>query len=394
MVIKPKYRGFICTTAHPVGCKKNVGDQIEYVKAKGKIAAGPERALVIGASTGYGLASRIAAAYGFGAKTIGVFLEKPPSQKTGSAGWYNNEYFEAQAKEDGLDVCSINGDAFSNEVKAQTISQIKSFMPEGKVDLVIYSLASPKRTDPETGQVYNSVIKPVGTAFSGKTVDFHTGSVSEISVSPANDGEISETIAVMGGEDWKIWMEALHGAGVLANDVLTAAFSYIGPEVTHAIYKDGTIGHGKMDLEKKSAEINESLKDIKGKSYVSVNKAVVTQASAAIPVVPLYISLLFKVMKEKGIHENCIEQSYRLFDEKMYNGSIVITDESGKIRIDDLEMREDVQSEVSRLWQDVNSDNIYELADLKGFREDFFRLFGFERSDIDYEADVNLEEVL
>ena len=395
MVIKPKYRGFICTTAHPVGCKKNVEDQIEYVKTKGKLDAGPGRVLVIGASTGYGLASRIAAAYGFGAKTIGVFFEKPgTAQKTGSAGWYNNEYFEAQAQRDGLDVCSINGDAFSNEIKAQTISQIKSFMPEGKVDLVIYSLASPKRTDLETGRAYNSVIKPVGAAFSGKTMDFHTGHVSDISVAPANEDEISETVAVMGGEDWKLWIRALHDAGVLADGVQTVAFSYIGPEATHAIYKDGTIGHGKMDLDKKSAEINDLLKGMKGKSYISVNKAVVTQASAAIPVVPLYVSLLFKIMKEKGIHENCIEQIYRLFDEKMYNNRITITDEAGKIRMDDLEMREDVQSEVSRLWQEVNSDNIDDLSDRKGFREDFFRLFGFERSDIDYEADVNLEEVL
>ena len=394
MIIKPKYRGFICTTVHPIGCKKNVEDQIEYVKAKGKIA-GPKRVLVVGASTGYGLASRIAAAYGFGAKTIGVFLERPgTSQKTGSAGWYNNEYFEVQAKKDGLDASSINGDAFSNEIKSQTVEQIKRLMPEGKVDLVVYSLASPKRTDPETGQVYNSVIKPVGTAFSGKTVDFHTGEVSDISVAPASDDEISETVAVMGGEDWKLWMEALKSAGVLADGVITVAFSYIGPEVTHAIYKDGTIGHGKMDLDKRSDEINDMLKGNSGKSYVSVNKALVTQASAAIPVVPLYISLLFKVMKEKGIHENCIEQLYRLFDEKIYNGHMVTTDESGRIRIDDLEMREDVQSEVFKLWDQVDSGNIHELSDVKGFRNEFFRLFGFERSDVDYEVEVNLEEVL
>jgi len=394
MIIKPKYRGFICTTVHPLGCKKNVEDQIEYVKAKGKIS-GPKRVLVIGASTGYGLASRIAAAYGFGAQTIGVFFEKPgTAEKTGSAGWYNNEYFERQARGDGLDVCSINGDAFSHEVKAQTISQIKSFMQGGKVDLIIYSLASPKRLDPETGHVYSSVIKPVGVEFTGKTVDFHTGAVTEISVAPANEDEIKETVAVMGGEDWKLWLDALYNAGVLADNVATVAFSYIGPVVTHAIYKDGTIGHGKKDLDKRTKQIDEMLKNINGKSYVSVNKAVVTQASSAIPVVPLYVALLFKVMKEKGIHEDCIEQLYRLYDEKMYNGNAVITDEAGKLRVDDLEMRDDVQAEVSKLWEKANSDNVHEISDIAGFRRDFFKLFGFERDDIDYEADVNLEEVL
>ena len=394
MIIRPKYRGFICTTVHPIGCKKNVLDQIEYVKSKGKIE-GPKRVLVIGASTGYGLASRIAAAYGFGAQTIGVFFEKPGTAvKTGSAGWYNNEYFENQAREDGLEVCSINGDAFSNEIKAQTIEKIKTFMQGGKVDLIIYSLASPKRLDPETGHVYNSVIKPVGADFKGKTVDFHTGEVTEISVAPANDEEIKETVAVMGGEDWKLWLEALHGANALADGVKTVAFSYIGPVVTHAIYKDGTIGHGKKDLDKRSEQIDDLLKDIGGKSYVSVNKAVVTQASSAIPVVPLYIALLFKVMKDKGLHEDCIEQLYRLYNDVMYNGNAVITDENGMLRIDDWEMRDDVQEEVARLWEQANSENIYEISDVAGFRSDFFKLFGFERNDIDYEEDVNLEEVL
>jgi len=393
MIIKPKYRGFICTTVHPLGCKKNVEDQINYVKEKGNIS-GPKRVLVIGASTGYGLASRIAATYGFGAQTMGVFLERPGTfEKTGSAGWYNNEYFENQAKKDGLDVCSINGDAFSNEIKAQTIEQIKNFMQDGKVDLVVYSLASPKRLDPETGHVYNSVIKPVGTEFTGKTVDFHTGAVTEITVAPASDEEIKETVAVMGGEDWKLWLDALHKANVLESGVKTVAFSYIGPVVTHAIYKDGTIGHGKKDLEKRSEQIDELLRELGGKSYVSVNKAVVTQASAAIPVVPLYIALLFKVMKEKGLHEDCIEQLYRLYDEVLYNKTAVITDHDGKLRIDNLEMRADVQEEVTRLWEQANTDNIHEISDIEGFRREFFKLFGFERNDIDYEADVNLEEI-
>ncbi|MCL1941717.1 MAG: trans-2-enoyl-CoA reductase family protein [Synergistaceae bacterium] len=394
MIIKPKYRGFICTTVHPVGCRKNVEEQIEYVKSKGKIA-GPGRVLVVGSSTGYGLASRISAAYGFGAKTVGVFFEKPGTeQKTGSAGWYNNEAFEARAKKDGLDCVSVNGDAFSKDAKAQAIEAIKRLMPDGKVDLVVYSIAAPKRTDHETGQVYNSVIKPVGGAFTGKTVDFHTGNVSEISVAPASADEIDDTVAVMGGGDWKLWMEALNGAGALADGAASIAFSYIGPTVTHAIYKDGTIGHGKADLEKKSKEINDMLKGVGGKSYISINKAVVTQASAAIPVVSLYVSILFKVMKEKNLNENCIEQMYRLFSEKLYNGSKAVTDEAGRLRVDDLEMREDVQSEVMKLWDEADSGNIYELSDLKGFRKEFFRLFGFERDDIDYEADVNLEEVL
>jgi len=396
MVIKPKYRGFVCTTVHPIGCKKNVEDQIRYVKEKGREkAVGPKRALVIGASTGYGLASQIAAAYGYGAKTIGVFFEKPGTpQKTGTAGWYNQKIFAAIASKDGLETLSINGDAFSDEIKQQAIESIRKLMPEGKVDLIIYSLASPKRLDPDTGTLYNSVIKPIGNPFEGKTVDFHTGVVSEIVVDPASRQEIEETVQVMGGSDWKRWMKALSGADALAPGVKTVAFSYIGPAVTHSIYKDGTIGQGKLDVEEKAAEINALLAPVQGNAYVSVNKAVVTQASSAIPVVPLYISILFKVMKEKGIHENCIEQLYRLFNEKLYNGTNVITDESGKLRIDDLEMREDVQSEVSKLWQEIRSDNIYELSDLEGFRKDFFGLFGFERNDIDYEEDVSLEEFL
>ena len=394
MIIKPKYRGFICTTVHPEGCKRNVEDQIEYVKSKGRID-GPKRVLVIGASTGYGLAARIAAAYGLTAGTIGVFFEKSAAnQKTGSAGWYNNKYFEARAEKDGISAASINGDAFSNEVKEQAVELIRSFMPGGKVDLIVYSLASPKRKDPGSGQVYSSVIKPVGTVYTGKTVDFHTGIVSDISVDPANENEIGETVAVMGGGDWKLWMNKMYQADALSDGVITLAFSYIGPEMTHAIYKDGTIGRAKADLETKSKEINDMLSGIGGKSFVSINKAVVTQSSSAIPVVPLYISLLFKIMKEKGLHENCIEQMYRLFSEKVYNGGNIITDASGRLRLDDLEMKEDVQSEILKMWNKVDTDNICEMSDISDFRNEFFRLFGFARSDIDYEADVNLEEVL
>ena len=394
MIIKPRYRGFICTTVHPEGCRLNVLDQIKYVKEKGRIN-GPGRVLVIGSSTGYGLASRIAAAYGFGAGTIGVYFEKPQADgKTGSAGWYNNKAFEERAIGDGLFVAGVNGDAFSNEVKAQTVELIKNRMPGGKADLVIHSLASPKRKDPETEQVYNSVIKPIGDSFSGKTVDFHTGAVSVITVPQANESEIRDTVSVMGGEDWRLWISALKSAGALADGAVSMAFSYIGPDVTHAIYKDGTIGRGKEDLEVKSKEIDEILKGIGGKSYIAVNKAVVTQSSSAIPVVPLYISLLFRVMKEKGVHENCIEQIYRLFNEKIYGGQGKLTDVNGKFRADDLEMREDIQAEVAKLWNEVDSGNIYELSDISGFRKEFFRLFGFERDDVDYEKDVDLEEIV
>jgi len=271
---------------------------------------------------------------------------------------------------------------------------IKDFMPDGKVDLIVYSLAAPKRKDFGADRIYNSVIKPVGSAFTAKTVDFHTGKVTDISIAPAQDDEIMETVAVMGGDDWKLWVNDLARAGTLAAGAETMAFSYIGPSVTHAIYKDGTIGRSKADLEVKSKEIGDELSGIGGRSFISINKAVVTQASSAIPVVPLYMSLLFKVMKEKGLHENCIEQMYRLFSEKLYNGSEVITDETGRLRMDDFEMREDVQSEVTRLWGAVDSDNIYRLSDLEGFRNDFFKLFGFARDDVDYEADVDVEVML
>ena len=394
MIIKPRYKGFICTTAHPDGCRLNVLDQIGYVKKKGAID-GPKRVLVIGASMGYGLASRISLAYGAGAKTIGVYFEKPQAGgKTGSAGWYNSAAFEEQSNRDGLLAAGINGDAYSKEVKEQTMESIRSLMPEGKVDAVIYSLASPKRKDPDSEQVYSSVIKPIGNTFTGKTVNFHTGIVSDISIAPADENEIRETVAVMGGEDWKLWLKALYDGGLLADGLLTMAFSYIGPGLTQAVYRDGTIGRAKVDLELKSKEIDQMLSDIGGKSYIAVNKAVVTQSSSAIPVVPLYMSLLFKVMKEKGLHENCIEQIYRLFKEKVYNGKSIQTDESGKLRADDLEMREDVQAEVARLWGETNSENIYEISDLPGFRKEFFSLFGFERDEIDYDADVELEELL
>jgi enoyl-[acyl-carrier protein] reductase/trans-2-enoyl-CoA reductase (NAD+) len=325
-----------------------------------------------------------------GARTVGVFFEKPGEEnKPGSAGWYNNRAFEKFAREDGLPAQSFNGDAFSKEVKQTVVQCVKDDMPEGKIDLLIYSLASPRRADPATGRVYNSVIKPVGQVFRSKTVDFHKGVVSEVSIEPADEKEIEETVAVMGGEDWRLWTEALLDAGALAEGFMTVAFSYLGPAQTHAIYKDGTIGMAKRDLERKSAEIRERLSSLGGSAFVSVNKAVVTQASAAIPVVPLYMSVLYKVMKEAHTHEGCIEQMYRLFRHRLYHSDRVVTDDQGRVRLDGLELQPEVQRRVSDIWERVDSGNVAELTDLEGYRKDFFNLFGFGRDDVDYEAEVS-----
>lgn len=390
MIIKPRTRGFICLTSHPEGTAQNIKNQIAYVQSKGKINNGPKKVLVIGASTGFGISSRITAAFGSDASTIGVFFEKPAAEgKPGTAGWYNSAAFEKEAHKAGLYAKSINGDAFSDEVKQETIALIKKDL--GQVDLVIYSLASPRRTHPKTGVAYASVLKPIGQPFTNKTVDFHTGVVSDISIAPIESQEdIDNTIAVMGGEDWRFWMEDLHAAGVLSEGVKTVAYSYIGPELTFPIYRNGTIGQAKNHLENTTKDINALLKDINGVSYVSVNKALVTQSSSAIPVVPLYISLLYKVMKEKGIHEGTIEQMQRLFAERLYtsDGNVPL-DEEGRIRIDDLEMRPDVQKEVDRLWKEVTTDNIATISDIEGYRNDFFNLFGFNFDTIDYEADTN-----
>lgn len=390
MIIQPRTRGFICLTAHPEGALQTVKNQIEYVKSKGKIVNGPKKVLVIGASTGFGIASRIAAAFGSDAATIGVFFEKPSSEgKLGTAGWYNSAAFEQEAQKAGLYAKSINGDAFSDEIKQQTIDLIKKDL--GQVDLVVYSLASPRRTHPKTGVAHASVLKPIGAPFSNKTVDFHTGAVTDITIAPVEDEEdIPNTVAVMGGEDWKFWMEDLKNAGVLAEGVKTVAYSYIGPELTFPIYRNGTIGQAKNDLEASVTQIDEMLKDLHGKAYVSVNKALVTQSSSAIPVVPLYISLLFKAMKEKGTHEGTIEQMQRLFAERLYteDGNVPL-DENGRIRIDDWEMAEDIQAEVAKNWDKVTTENLSEISDIKGYREDFFKLFGFEIDGVDYEKDTN-----
>ncbi len=387
MIIKSKMRGFISLTAHPVGCEQNVLKQIGYVKSKGKIN-GPKRVLVIGASTGFGLASRISSAFGSGAATVGVFFEKEPQpEKTASPGWYNTAAFSKIAHAEGLYAKNINGDAFSNEIKQKTIELIKADL--GQIDMVIYSLASPVRTHPITGITHRSVLKPIGQSYSNKTVDFHSGKVTEVSIEPASEEEIANTIAVMGGEDWEMWMDALQAAGVLADKALTLAYSYIGPSVTEPIYRKGTIGRAKDHLEATAKTINEKLEVTGGKAYVSVNKALVTQASSAIPVIPLYISLLFKVMKNKKIHEGCIEQIQRLYADKLFSGRDVPTDEEGRIRIDDWEMREDVQTEVARLWDEATTETIHSIGDLNGYTKDFKNLFGFGFKTIDYHRDEN-----
>ncbi len=387
MIIEPRMRGFICLTAHPKGCEQNVKNQIEYVKSKGPID-GAKRVLVIGASTGFGLASRISSAFGCGASTIGVFFEKPPTEgKTASPGWYNSAAFEKEAHKAGLYAKSINGDAFSKEVKQQVIDTIKADL--GQIDLVIYSLASPVRMHPDTGVLHRSSLKPIGGTFSNKTVDFHTGLVSQVSIEPANQDDIYNTVVVMGGEDWAMWIDELKSANILAPGATTIAYSYIGPAVTEAVYRKGTIGRAKDHLEATAFTITDSLKDINGKAYVSVNKALVTQASSAIPVIPLYISLLYKIMKAEGIHEGCIEQIQRLYSQRLYTGQAVPTDYEGRIRIDDWEMRDDVQAKVAELWTKATTENLSEIGDLPGYKQDFLNLFGFGFKGVDYDAEAD-----
>ncbi|TKC12100.1 trans-2-enoyl-CoA reductase family protein [Pedobacter polaris] len=387
MIIEPRMRGFICLTAHPKGCEQNVINQINYIKSKGPID-GPKKVLVIGASTGFGLASRITSAFGSDASTIGIYFEKPPKEgKTASPGWYNTAAFETEANKAGLYAKSINGDAFSTVVKQQTKDLIKADL--GQIDLIIYSLASPVRTNPNTGITHRSVLKPIGGSFSDKTVDFHTGIVSEVSIEPANEEEIENTVAVMGGEDWAMWIDALKAENLLADGFTTVAYSYIGPAVTEAVYRKGTIGRAKDHLEATAFTITDKLADLNGKGYVSVNKALVTQASSAIPVIPLYISLLYKIMKEEGIHEGCIEQIQRLFQQRLYVGDVVPVDEKGRIRIDDWEMRADVQERVATLWKEATTESLPSIGDLAGYKTDFLNLFGFDVSGVDYQADAN-----
>lgn len=382
MDIKPRFRGFIVTNSHPEGCKEQVKKQIEYVKSQPKLKNAPKNVLVIGASKGFGLAARIVSAFGAGSNTIGIFSGRPAKGKrTASAGWYNTAAMEEIAEAEGLYAKHVNGDAFSDEIKQETIELIRKDL--GKVDLVIYSLATAKRTDPKTGKTYFSALKPIGKAYENKTVDFHTGEVTTAHIEPASEEEIEGTVRVMGGDDWKLWIDALLEADVLAEGARTVAFSYIGPEMTHPIYRNGTIGNAKDHLEATAHQLTERLASIDGQAIVTVCKGLVTQSSAAIPVVPLYISALYKVMKEKGIHEGTIEQMHRLYRDFLCTGEAPKTDEKGRIRIDDLEMREDVQKEVAEIWEKVNSENIYDLTDLKGFRADFFQLFGFDLSQVE-----------
>ncbi|MFM9001407.1 MAG: enoyl-ACP reductase FabV [Opitutia bacterium] len=390
-VVKPLVRGFICLTAHPEGCAAQVRTQIAHVRSRKPLKDGPKSVLVVGSSTGYGLSSRIAAAFGSGAATVGVFFERAgEGDKTGSPGWYNTAAFHDEARKAGLKAVSINGDAFSAEIKAQTIAAIKARMPGGKVDLVVYSLASPRRTAPD-GTTYKSVLKPVGAPFKAKNLDTDRKVVNEAALEPAAGDDVLQTVKVMGGEDWELWMEALESAGALAEGCQTVAYSYIGPEVTWPIYRDGTIGKAKEDLDRAAAKIDALMKLRRGRAFVSVNKAVVTQASSAIPVVPLYVSILFKVMKAKGTHEGCIEQIQRLFEKQMYNGNALDFDEKGRVRIDDWEMAEDVQREVFRIWPDVTTETLEKLADFEGYKRDFLGNIGFGCEGVDYDAPTEVE---
>ena len=380
MVVEPKVRGFICTTAHPVGCEQAVKEQIDYVKSQGKLD-GAKKVLVIGSSMGYGLASRIAAAFGCGAATIGVMFDKPASgNKTATSGWYNTAAFEKFAAAEGLYAKTVNGDAYSDEIKKEVIDLIKSDL--GKVDAVVYSLAAPRRTVGET--VYKSVLKTTGEAYTNKTIDLRNNAITEITLEPATEEEIEATVKVMGGEDWEDWIDALKAADAIEDNALTLAYSYIGPELTHPMYFNGSIGRAKAHLLSTSKKLSQ-----KGvRAYVSVNKALVTQSSSAIPIVPLYISILYKVMKAKGNHEGCIEQMYRLFA-KLASGKLDL-DADGQIRMDDWEMQEDVQAEVSKMWDSINADNFRELTDMDGYWKDFYALFGFGVDGVDYSADVDV----
>lgn len=385
MIVVPKIRGFICTTAHPDGCAAHIAEQIAVVRNRGLIECGPKKVLVIGSSTGYGLASRIATAFGSNAATIGVFFEKPGNERRcGTAGWYNSAAFEQEAQAAGLYAKSFNGDAFSDEMKTEVVKAIKEDL--GQVDCIVYSLASPRRTHPKTGATHKSVLKPIGESYTQKNLNTGTGEVNSVTLEPAEGNDIEETVAVMGGEDWEMWIDALLVENLIAQGATTYAYSYIGPELTWPIYKNGTIGKAKEDVERAAKAITAKLANLDGKAWVSVNKALVTQASSAIPVVPLYISLLYKVMKANGTHEDCIEQMDRLFRERYTNPQ---PDEAGRIRIDDWEMAEPVQSAVAHAWDQVDSDNLKDCGDFEGYQSSFLKLFGFGFEGVDYEAETD-----
>ena len=384
MIVEPKVKGFICTTAHPAGCKESVRRQIAYCKEKGMVE-GPKKVLVIGSSTGYGLASRIAVTYGYGADTIGVAFERESNgRRTATAGWYNTKAFEEFAKEDGYYAKSFNGDGFSEEMKNQVIETIRKDF--GKVDMVVYSMAAPRRTMPD-GTTVSSVLKTVGKELTNKTIDLRNNEIKDVTVPVANEEEIENTVKVMGGEDWEAWIQALVDADVLSDNAVTLAYSYIGPELTHAIYKEGSIGQAKKHLFDTSKKLTREFEAKGLKAYISVNKALVTQSSAAIPIVPLYISLLYKIMKKEGLHEGCIEQMNRLFIDKLPAKE---TDAEGYIRLDDWEMEDKVQNEITKLWDLVTTENIGELGDIEGYWEDFYHMFGFHYDNVDYGADVEI----
>ncbi|KJF94504.1 trans-2-enoyl-CoA reductase [Photobacterium angustum] len=390
MIIKPKTRGFICTTTHPVGCEENVKEQIAYTKAQGPIANSPKRVLVVGSSSGYGLSSRIAAAFGGGAATIGVFFEKPGTEKKpGTAGWYNSAAFDKFAKEEGLYSKSLNGDAFSNEAKQKTIDLIKEDL--GQVDMVIYSLASPVRKLPETGEVIRSCLKPMGETYTATAVDTNKDVLIEASIEPATEQEVADTVTVMGGQDWELWIDALSDAGVLADGCKTVAYSYIGTEITWPIYWHGALGQAKMDLDRAAKELNEKLAKTGGSANVAVLKSVVTQASAAIPVMPLYIAMVFKKMREEGVHEGCMQQILRMFNERLFkaDGTAAEVDGENRLRLDDWELREDIQKHCRDLWPNVTNENLFDVADYQQYKDEFLKLFGFGIDAVDYDADVN-----
>ncbi|HIF9357863.1 TPA: enoyl-ACP reductase FabV [Photobacterium damselae] len=390
MIIKPKIRGFICTTTHPVGCEENVKEQIAYTKAQGPIANAPKRVLVIGSSSGYGLSSRIAAAFGGGAATIGVFFEKPGTEKKpGTAGWYNSAAFDKFAKEEGLYSKSLNGDAFSNEAKQKTIDLIKQDL--GQVDMVVYSLASPVRKLPETGEVIRSTLKPMGEEYRATAVDTNKDTLFEACVEPASEQEVQDTVTVMGGQDWELWINALADAGVLAQGCKTVAYSYIGTEITWPIYWHGALGQAKMDLDRAASELNTKLETIGGSANVAVLKSVVTQASSAIPVMPLYIAMVFKKMREEGVHEGCMEQILRMFTQRLYkaDGTAPEVDDKNRLRLDDLELREDIQKHCRELWPNVTNENLRDVTDYQQYKDEFLKLFGFGLETVDYDADVN-----
>jgi enoyl-[acyl-carrier protein] reductase/trans-2-enoyl-CoA reductase (NAD+) len=393
MVIVPKIRGFICVTAHPEGCAAHIQQQIDYVRSKGPIAGAPKRVLVIGSSTGYGLASRITAAFGGGASTMGVFFEKAAEGgKLGTAGWYNSVAFELAAKKAGLYARSFNGDAFSDELKAQVVEAIRADW--GSVDQVVYSLASPRRTNPRTGITHRSCLKPIGRSYTSKNLTTDKEEVNEITIEPATEEDVAETVAVMGGEDWRWWIDALEEGGVLAPGAGTVAYSYIGPELTYPIYRNGTIGIAKGDLEKTALALHERLaRSTGGYAYVSVNKALVTQASSAIPVVPLYISALYKVMKAEGLHEGCIEQIQRLYATRLFGAASREVDEKNRIRMDDWETKREVQAAVAGLWDKITTENLRETTDFDGYQAEFLKLFGFGLPGVDYEAESDPEKI-